>query len=160
ARRRAGRPRRARRAPRRASTRVAAPRRSSRSDGSGAYDRPRMIDLRRLRDDAEYRRGIERKRLRDGLLDEVLRLDAEEGTLANEAHELRARQNAASREISRAGADERAAKVATAKQLKDELSARETELATLDASVRALAFQVPNAADPSVPDGGEDDGEV
>jgi seryl-tRNA synthetase len=119
-----------------------------------------MIDLRRLRDDADYRRGIERKRVRDGLLDEVLRLDAEQRGLANDVQQLRARQNAASKEISRAAPDERAAKVEAAKGLKDELGAREGELATLERAVRALALQVPNAADATVPDGGEDEGEV
>ena len=29
-----------------------------------------MIDVRRLRDEPEYRRGIERKRVRDGLIEE------------------------------------------------------------------------------------------
>jgi seryl-tRNA synthetase len=119
-----------------------------------------MIDLRRLRDDADYRRGIERKRVREGLLDEVLRLDAEQRALANDVQQLRARQNAASKDISRAAPDERAAKVAAAKELKDELTAREGELANLETAVRALALQVPNAADASVPDGGEDEGDV
>ena len=34
-----------------------------------------MIDLKRLHDDAEYRRGIERKRVQSRLVDEVLKLD-------------------------------------------------------------------------------------
>ncbi len=34
-----------------------------------------MIDLKRLRDEPEYRRGIERKRVRAGLIDEVLAAD-------------------------------------------------------------------------------------
>jgi seryl-tRNA synthetase len=119
-----------------------------------------MIDLRRLRDDADYRRGIERKRVREGLLDEVLRLDADQRAVASEVQQLRARQNAASKEISRAAPDERAAKVEAAKALKDELTARESELANLDSAVRALALQVPNTADATVPDGGEDDGDV
>jgi seryl-tRNA synthetase len=119
-----------------------------------------MIDLRRLRDDAEYRRGIERKRVRDGLIDEALRLDDEQRTLATAVQQLRARQNAASKDIGRASADERAEKMAAAKLLKDELTAEEGRLATLEAAVRELALQLPNAADPSVPDGGEDDGEV
>ncbi len=35
-----------------------------------------VIDLKRLRDEPEYRRGIERKRVRAGLIDEVLAADA------------------------------------------------------------------------------------
>ena len=34
-----------------------------------------MIDLKRLRADDEYRRGIERKRVRPGLIDDVLAND-------------------------------------------------------------------------------------
>src|SRR5947209_19417645 len=119
-----------------------------------------MIDLRRLRDDADYRRGIERKRVRDGLLDEVLRIDGDQRRLASEVQQLRTRQNAASKEIGRASADDRPAKVDAAKALKDELTARETALATVDEALRALALQVPNPADASVPDGGEDEGDV
>jgi hypothetical protein len=35
-----------------------------------------VIDLKRLRDEPEYRRGIERKRVREGLIGEVLEADA------------------------------------------------------------------------------------
>ena len=119
-----------------------------------------MIDLKRLRDDAEYRRGIERKRVRAGLLDDVLRLDDSRRALISEVDGLRARQNAASKEIGKAAAEERPAKIEAAAALKAELSALEKELSALETELRELALQVPNAADPSVPDGGEEDFEV
>ena len=119
-----------------------------------------MIDLRRLADDPAYRAGIERKRVATGLLDEVLALDARHRALDSEVQALRARQNAASKEIGRASADERPAKIAVAAQLKEELAAAEGALAELEPELRALALQVPNPADASVPDGGEDEGEV
>ena len=68
----------------------------------------RVIDLKRLRDEPEYRRGIERKRVRDGLIDEVLAADAAHRALVHEVEALRARQNAASKEIGKAAPDERA----------------------------------------------------
>jgi len=37
-----------------------------------------VIDLKRLRDEPEYRRGIERKRVREGLIDDVLETNAED----------------------------------------------------------------------------------
>ncbi len=43
---------------------------------------------------------------------------------------------------------------------KDELKRAEDELAVLDRRLRDLVLQVPSPADPTVPDGGEDDGEV
>ncbi len=119
-----------------------------------------MIDLKRLRDEPEYRRGIERKRVRAGLLDELLALDERRRALHTTVQDLRARQNAASKEIGRASADQRADKIAAAGALKDELATEEERLATLETECDALALQVPNPAHESVPDGGEDEGTV
>jgi seryl-tRNA synthetase len=116
-----------------------------------------VIDLRRLRDEPEYRAGIERKRVTPGLIDEVLAVDAGWHTVLNRVEELRARQNAASKEIGKAPPDERAAKVAAAGELKLELAGVEAELAAVDAMRRELALQLPNPAHASAPDGGEHD---
>jgi seryl-tRNA synthetase len=119
-----------------------------------------VIDLRRLRDEPEYRRGIERKRVREGLIELVLRADEARRALISEVDGLRARQNAASKEIGAAAKDERPAKIEAAAQLKHELTAMERALQAAEDELRELALQVPNPADPSVPDGGEDEGEV
>jgi seryl-tRNA synthetase len=118
-----------------------------------------VIDLRRLRADDEYRRGIERKRVRDGLIDEVLAVDETHRALVTEVEALRARQNAASKEIGKAAPDQRASKIEAAATLKEELALREQALQIIDEKLRELALQVPNSADASVPDGGEDDGD-
>ncbi len=119
-----------------------------------------MIDVKRLRDEPEYRAGIERKRVGEGLLDGVLEADDARRRLLTEVEELRARQNAASKEIGRAPADQREEKIAAAGALKDELAAKEPVLADAEARLRELALQVPNPADASVPDGGEEENEV
>ena len=119
-----------------------------------------MIDLKRLRDEPGYRAGIERKRVRAGLIDELLAADDARRALLTEVEELRARQNAASKEIGKAAPDDRPAKIAAAGALKEELAAREPDLAASEAAVRGLALTVPNPADPDVPDGGEDEGDV
>jgi seryl-tRNA synthetase len=119
-----------------------------------------VIDLKRLREEPGYRRGIERKRVDAGLLDRVLDADDARRVLLGEVEELRARQNAASKEIGRAPASEREAKIAAASALKDDLAAKEPRLAEADARLHELALQVPNPADESVPDGGEDANEV
>ena len=119
-----------------------------------------MIDVKRLREEPEYRRGIERKRVRPGLIDELLAAEEIRRSLLSEVEELRAEQNAASKEIGRAAADERAERIAAAAVLKERLTNREPHLAEAEASVRALALQIPNPASPEVPDGGEDDGVV
>jgi len=119
-----------------------------------------VIDLKRLRDEPEYRRGIERKRVREGLIDATLGADEARRVLVTAVDGLRARQNAASKEIGKAAPAERPAKIEAAAQLKEELTAKEKELQAADAELRELALQIPNSADASVPDGGEDDGEV
>ena len=119
-----------------------------------------MIDLKRLRDEPAYRAGIERKRVRTGLIDDVIAAEAAHRALLNEVEELRARQNAASKEIGQASPEDRPAKIAAAGELKEALTAREPELAQAESALRALALGVPNPADASVPDGGEDEGEV
>src|SRR6266536_1556067 len=132
--------------------RPAGPRRAAR--------RIHVIDLRRLRDDPEYRRGIERKRVPDGVLDRLLEADDARRALLTQVEELRARQNATSKEIGRAPAEEREAKIAAASALKDELAAKEPLLAEVEAHLRELVLQVPNPADASVPDGGEENNEI
>lgn len=118
-----------------------------------------MIDLRRLHE-PEFRAHVERKRVRGGLIDELLALDGQRRELQHAVDELRARQNAASREIGRAAPEDRPAKITAATELKEQLAGLEPGLAGLEEQVRVLALEVPNPADPSVPDGGEDDGEV
>ena len=86
-----------------------------------------MIDLKRLRDEPAYRAGIERKRVRAGLLDELIAADDARRALLTEVEELRARQNAASKEIGKAAPDDRPAKIAAAGALKEELAAREPD---------------------------------
>jgi seryl-tRNA synthetase len=119
-----------------------------------------MIDVRRLRSEPGYRAGIERKRVAPGLIDEVVAADEARRAALGEVEELRARQNAASKEIGRAAPDERPAKIAAAAALKDELAAREPMLAEVEARFTELVIRVPNPAHESVPDGGEDDYEV
>ncbi len=119
-----------------------------------------MIDLKRLREEPGYRAGIERKRVAPGLLDDVLAADAARRAQQLAVEELRTRQNAASKEIGKAAPEERPAKITAAGALKEELQGLEEELTRLDTDVRALALQVPNPADASAPDGGEDDGAV
>jgi seryl-tRNA synthetase len=119
-----------------------------------------VIDLKRLRDEPEYRRGVERKRVRDGLVDDVLAAYESELTLRKEAEQLRAEQNKASKEIGKAAPEERQAKIEAAAAMKADLHRADEALAAAEGALRELALQVPNPAAADVPDGGEDDGEV
>ncbi len=55
--------------------------------------RPSVIDLRRLREEPDYRLGIERKRVAPGLLDDLVAADDARRALLTEVEELRRRQN-------------------------------------------------------------------
>ena len=119
-----------------------------------------MIDLRALRDDPAIRLAIERKRVSPELIDEVLALDREHRDLQQAVEQMRARQKAASKAVSGADPDDRVGLVAQASELKQELQVGEGALNEITARLNDLALQIPSPADASVPDGGEDDGEV
>lgn len=119
-----------------------------------------MIDLRRLATETDYRTGIERKGVPSELIDAVVSADESYRGVRRRVEELRTRQNAASKEVGGAEPDERPAKIAAAKALKEELAGLEPTLVAAEADLRSLALTVPNPAHGSVPDGGEDDGEV
>jgi seryl-tRNA synthetase len=117
-----------------------------------------VIDLKRLRDEPGYRQGVERKRVRPGLIDDVLQAFAAESQLRQETEALRAEQNKASKEIGQAAPAERQEKIERAAAMKAELQLEEDALTEAGGRLRELALQVPNSAAADVPDGGEDDG--
>lgn len=119
-----------------------------------------MIDLRRLRDDADYRAGAIRKGADPDAISRLLSADEQRRERQGLLEELQARQNAASKEIGRAAPDERENKIAAAAAIKADLKVAEAEHGEAAATVDELAIAVPNPAAPAVPDGGEDDYEV
>jgi seryl-tRNA synthetase len=119
-----------------------------------------VIDLKRLREEPEYRVGIERKRVRDGLLDDVLAADERKRRSETNAQLVRAEQKRVGNEIRHAEPAKREQLMLTAQALKQDLAGVDAEFETADAALRALALEVPNPADASVPDGGEHDGAV
>jgi seryl-tRNA synthetase len=116
-----------------------------------------VIDLRRLRDEDDYRRGVVRKGATAEAIAAVLEADASARDVRAETENLRAQSNAASKEIGQASPDERQAKIDAAQGLKADLQAAEVHLTSAEATIDELALQLPNPAHPSVPDGGEDD---
>ena len=119
-----------------------------------------MIDLRRLRDEPEYRAGAVKKGADPAVIDALLAADEQRRSSMHDAEQARAAQNAASKEIGRAAPDERPAKIEAAARLKAELEAlEESEREAADA-VTELALQIPNPAHASVPEGGEEDFET
>lgn len=118
-----------------------------------------MIDLKRLVE-ADYRAGIAKKGCPAGTLDAAVAAEALCRGLRAQVEELRARRNAASRQIGAAPAAERGSLIAAAAGLREELGASEAELAVAEERLAEVVLRIPNPAHPSVRPGGEDEGEV
>ncbi len=116
-----------------------------------------MIDLRRLRDDPDYRAGAIRKGADAGQLDALLAAEASRRDALAAVEAKRAEANAASKEIGRAAPEEREGKKEQATLLKKALAELDETYRAAEGHVQELALGVPNPAHESVPDGGEDD---
>ncbi|MED5552094.1 MAG: serine--tRNA ligase [Actinomycetota bacterium] len=116
-----------------------------------------MIDLRLLRENADYRDGAMEKGVGADLIDAVLDADERRRSAMHDAEEARAAQNSASKEIGRASPDERESKIAEATRLKIELEKLEVAENAATQEVEELALQIPNPAHASVPPGDEND---
>lgn len=119
-----------------------------------------MIDLRKLREDEDYRTGITHKGVDPEILDELLELDAACRALQGEVEQLRSEQNRASKDIGRASPEEREGKINIAATIKSKLQEVEAEYGRASESLSEIAITIPNPADPRCPTGGEDDYEV
>ncbi len=117
---------------------------------------PGVIDLRRLRDDADYRDGAVRKGASSSFIDKVLAADEAWRAVTHQAEQARAKQNAASREIGRSPAQDRPAKIAEAARLKEAVERFEAAERAAAERRRELVLGVPNPAAADVPSGGEE----
>ena len=119
-----------------------------------------MIDLRKLREDTDYRNGIIRKGVEEETLEELLVLEASCRALQSQVEQLRSQQNTASKEIGRASPETRDEKIKIAAELKADLQALEAEYGKSAESLNTSAITIPNPADPRCPDGGEENFEI
>ncbi len=115
-----------------------------------------MIDIKKLRDDFDRtaaelaRRGVEKE-----TLEKARDLDARRRSLVGETEALKARRNAASREIgliARKGGDIAAAKDEMRK-VGDRISEIDRELAQVDRDLRETLLMIPNIPAPEIPTG-------
>jgi seryl-tRNA synthetase len=114
-----------------------------------------VLDIRLLRSDTARVRAALARRQADGLLDEVLALDERRRALQTEVDNLRAERNTAAQAIGaakKAGRDA-AAEIASAGELRDRLSERETALRGLDAEFGTAMLALPNIPHESAADG-------
>jgi seryl-tRNA synthetase len=119
-----------------------------------------MLDLKAIREDPDtYRLGLTRRGAGDRV-DELLRLDAERRKLTTRVEELRAEQNRSSKAIGAASAEERPQLIAEVKKVSDELDELEPRLEEVSDQVDAILAELPNLAEPDVPQGESDEDNV
>ena len=115
-----------------------------------------MIDIKKLRDEFDAtaaalgRRGVERE-----VLEKARDLDARRRALLGETEALKAKRNAASKEIGKvaaAGGDIAAAK-AEMRAVGDRIAEIDRELAQVEADLRSTLLQIPNIPAPEIPTG-------
>ena len=117
-----------------------------------------MIDLRLLRSDPERVRASQRARGEDpGRVDELLAADERRRSAVATADRLRAEQRTVSKQVPRAGGEEREELLRRAKALADDVRAAEAEQAAADDAMRVVHRAIPNIVEEAVPSGGEDD---
>jgi len=115
-----------------------------------------MIDIKKLRDEfdntaaALARRGVERE-----TLEKAKALDERRRALLSETEQLKAKRNAASKEIgkiAKEGGDVAAAK-AEMRQVGDRIAEIDRELATVEHDLRETLLMIPNIPAPDIPTG-------
>ena len=115
-----------------------------------------MIDIKKLRDEFDKtaaelaRRGVEKERL-----EKARDLDAKRRALVGETEQLKAKRNAASKEIgaiAKAGGDIAAAKEEMRK-VGDRIAEIDKELATVETDLRETLLMIPNIPAPEMPTG-------
>jgi seryl-tRNA synthetase len=116
-----------------------------------------MLDIKRIREDPEpFRAGLARRGLPERV-DELLAADARRRDLTTRVEELRAEQNKASKTIGAAAGDEKQRLIDEVAAVSTEVKELEPQLADAGTTLSGLLDSTPNLADPSAPDGGEDD---
>ena len=117
-----------------------------------------MIDLKLLRDDPEALRASQRARGADPtVVDVLLAADQRRREAVGRADTLRAEQRQLGKKIGKAPGEERAALLASGKELAAQVKQAEAEQAQADQALVEAQRALPNLVIPGVPEGGEDD---
>ena len=115
-----------------------------------------MIDIKKLRDEFDQTAaGLARRGVGREVLEKARDLDARRRVLIGETESLKAKRNAASKEIgklAREGGDVAAAK-AEMRQVGDRIAEIDRELAAVDRDLRETLLMIPNLPAPEIPTG-------
>lgn len=113
-----------------------------------------MLDIQFIRDNQEaVNRACQQKNISINI-GELLELDVERRTRLTQIDELRARRNTNADAMK--GGKPSDEQIAAGKQLKEEITARETDLSTIEEQFNELMMAVPNIIPDDTPEGGEE----
>jgi seryl-tRNA synthetase len=117
-----------------------------------------VIDLRQLRDDPETVRASQRARGADaGLVDLVLGSEERRRASLQEFERARAEQNARSKDVAKAKADEKQHLISHTKELAARVKALQADADTARDELDGLVRKLDNVVEDGAPAGGEDD---
>ncbi|MEO5927303.1 MAG: serine--tRNA ligase [Patescibacteria group bacterium] len=117
-----------------------------------------MLDPKYIREHAaEVKKNCARRNVKVDL-DRFLDLDVERLELTRSVEALRAERNSVAAAVK--GATDRDALVAKGKALKDDITAKEAELAEKEGEWKSILLQIPNLTHPETPDGKTDEENV
>jgi len=115
-----------------------------------------MLDIQFIRDNPELvQKKSEEKGYKNVRVAELLELDVERRSKLTQLEELRARRNTLTAEMK--GQKPGEEQLATAKQLKEDIAAREAALKAVEEKYAPLMMGIPNVTFDDVPVGGEED---
>ncbi len=123
-----------------------------------------MVDIKLVRSDPEFVKAAVRKREMDldAVIDEILEIDAKRRALSGENDGLKARQNAASKQIpqiKKAGGDVSAI-MAEMKELSAKIKEGDAAIGELEDKQKTLLLSIPNLPDEDLKAGGKENNET
>ena len=112
-----------------------------------------MLDRRFIRENAEEVRAAVARRGIELELDKLLDLDRRILELRAEREEAKAEQNRLSKSVPKLEGEEKASAIAQSKELGQKIKPLEEEIGALETELAPLQLEIPNMADPEVPEG-------
>ncbi len=121
-----------------------------------------MLDINLIREQPDTVRTALRNRQADpAVVDSILQLDEKRRSLLTKVEALKAERNTVSKQIGQMkDAAARQEKIDAMRQVGDQITALDKELADLDTELRSLTATVPNIPDPRTPIGKDEDENV
>lgn len=115
-----------------------------------------MLDIKFIRSNAELVKDAAKKKHIEVDLDRLLKVDERRRALIHEVDALRASHKESSDKIPSAEGDQRETLISKSKEEKEKLSHKEYDLRAVETEFNELMLEIPNIADPSVPEGDSD----